>query len=233
MDWLMQDWREIIRAPWSEIILTIVAVLCGLLVGAERERKEKPAGLRTMALVSLGSSAFTMMSLAIAGTQGDRGRIASQIVPGIGFLGAGAILRGPSGVTGLTTAATIWAVAAAGMLVGAGFGSAGLALSLVIVSVLVGVSLLERRYQGPCELATAVLVFDPSGGKAAIAIEEILDESRVPNPRVHGEPARDGLHQARIEFCAAHKLHKEVLVRLAAVPEIREIRQERDHPTNL
>src|SRR5262249_13859931 len=97
MDWLTHDWHQMIPRPWCEIVLTLVAILCGLIVGAERERKDKPAGLRTMTLVSLGSCVFTMISSFMTAREGDPSRIASQIVPGIGFLGAGAILRGPLG----------------------------------------------------------------------------------------------------------------------------------------
>ncbi len=118
-----------------KIALALVSLVCGALVGAEREKKHKPAGLRAMTLVSLGSAVFTMVSFAAAGEQGDRGRIAAQIVTGIGFLGAGAIVQGPLGIAGLTTAATIWAVAAMGMVIGAGYPVGGLILSVVILAV--------------------------------------------------------------------------------------------------
>src|SRR5438309_1976029 len=100
MNWLALNWREALAQPWANLSLAIVAVLCGSVVGAEREKKEKPAGFRTLTLVSLGSAIFTMLSFAVAREKGDPGRIAAQIVTGIGFLGGGAILRGGGGVTG-------------------------------------------------------------------------------------------------------------------------------------
>jgi putative Mg2+ transporter-C (MgtC) family protein len=100
----------------------VMAVVCGAVIGAEREWHGKPAGLRTNILICLGASIFTMLSVYIASTyKADPARIAAQIVTGIGFIGAGAIIRGEGGVHGLTTAATIWLVAAIGMCCGAGF----------------------------------------------------------------------------------------------------------------
>ena len=108
MIWLIQSWHVLLPKPWAAIGLAIVAVLCGAWVGSERERRDKPAGLRTMALVSLGASVFTMVGFAFTSNTGDSGRVAAQIVAGIGFLGAGVLLRGSNGVQGMTTAATIW-----------------------------------------------------------------------------------------------------------------------------
>jgi putative Mg2+ transporter-C (MgtC) family protein len=100
----------------------IMAVVCGAVIGAEREWHGKPAGLRTNILICLGAAIFTILSMHIASiSHTDPERIAAQVVTGIGFLGAGAIIRGDGGVHGLTTAATIWLVAAIGVGCGAGF----------------------------------------------------------------------------------------------------------------
>lgn len=106
-----------------------IAFLLGAIIGIERERWSKAAGLRTHMLVSGGSAIFTVASaylFADADGSSDPGRVAAQIVTGIGFLGAGAIIRSGGGVSGLTTAATIWVAAGLGML--AGLGAYGLAL---------------------------------------------------------------------------------------------------------
>lgn len=112
----------------------LLAAGLGGIIGYERETESKPAGLRTMILVSMGSCLFTIASIRIAaGGQGsfDPGRVASGIVTGIGFLGAGAILRSSGHVLGLTTAASIWLVAAIGMAVGMGmYGESLLATAL-------------------------------------------------------------------------------------------------------
>jgi len=122
--------------PLHEIILRLtVAAVCGVLIGLEREFHRRPAGIRTSMLVCMATALFTVLSGEIGRLVGDTGstRIASNIVQGIGFLGAGAILRDAGGVTGLTTAATIFAEAAIGMAAGGGFyGVAGYATGLVL-----------------------------------------------------------------------------------------------------
>src|SRR5438094_527288 len=123
MDWATGNLREIWSTPWVEPVVTAAAVVCGGLVGWEREKREKPAGLRTLVLITTGAALFTQMSLIAGGGRGDPMRLAAQIVTGVGFLGAGAILRdkGRAMISGLTTAATIWLAAAVGVVVGAGY----------------------------------------------------------------------------------------------------------------
>jgi putative Mg2+ transporter-C (MgtC) family protein len=110
---------------WPEVLLRLaVAAALGAAIGLEREWREREAGLRTHLLVSVGSALFTLVSaygFSSFGARVDPTRIAAQIVTGIGFLGAGAIIRQGLSVRGLTTAATLWLVAAIGMAVGAGY----------------------------------------------------------------------------------------------------------------
>ena len=115
-----------------------VAALLGGMIGLERERKHRPAGLRTNMFMCFGSAMFTMLSVLLAGPSGqDQSRIAAQIITGIGFIGAGSILHSRGGVQGLTTAATIYVVAAIGMCTGAGLMlPATLATALVIFGLL-------------------------------------------------------------------------------------------------
>ena len=105
------------------MLRTLLAFVLGAVIGYERETTQRPAGLRTHMLVAAGSAVFTIASIyafAGQGTVRDPGRVAAQIVTGVGFLGAGTIWRTSSTVRGLTTAASIWLVAAVGMLVGSG-----------------------------------------------------------------------------------------------------------------
>jgi putative Mg2+ transporter-C (MgtC) family protein len=109
--------------PDAELVQRLLtAALLGSILGFERESRQKSAGLRTNILISIGSALFTLMSYELADevTGGDPGRVAAQIVTGIGFLGAGAIMRTDGGVQGLTTAATIWVNAAVGVAAGGG-----------------------------------------------------------------------------------------------------------------
>lgn len=118
----------------GDLMLVIMAVLIGLAVGVEREYQNKSAGLRTFILISFGACIFTLMSLKI-GTQSPD-RIASNIITGIGFIGAGVIFKDDNKISGVTTAATIWAVASLGMSVGAGqigFALIGTILVLIIL----------------------------------------------------------------------------------------------------
>src|SRR5215472_14423164 len=120
----------------TQLFVTRLLIAAGLsaAIGFEREYHQKPAGLRTNMLIGIGSALFTMISLSFAhGGQGSTDRVAAQIATGIGFLGAGAILRSQHNVHGLTTAATVWVNAAIGMAVGAG--ALGLALATTVITL--------------------------------------------------------------------------------------------------
>src|SRR5690242_8660028 len=97
-----------------------LATVCGGWIGLERELSGKPAGLRTNILICVGATLFTSLSVALSLGRGDPARIAAQILPGVGFIGAGTILHTRGSVSGLTSAATIWVVAAIGMALGGG-----------------------------------------------------------------------------------------------------------------
>jgi putative Mg2+ transporter-C (MgtC) family protein len=112
-----------------------LSVLVGAFIGLEREIDAMPAGFRTHVLICLGATLFTMLSVAI-GPPTDSSRIASQIVVGIGFLGAGAIFKGPNATHGLTTAADMWALAAVGMAIGVGEYGLALLAAIVILALL-------------------------------------------------------------------------------------------------
>lgn len=115
------------------VIKLVVSTIVGFLIGAEREYRNKSAGLRTIMLICLGSTIFTIISLENS-HETEVGRIASNIVTGIGFLGAGAIMRDGFSISGLTTASAIWVAAALGMAVGAGqFQLAVMAVTLVLI----------------------------------------------------------------------------------------------------
>jgi putative Mg2+ transporter-C (MgtC) family protein len=134
--------------PPVELImrLTLAAALGGL-IGIEREYHRKPAGLRTNILIALGSALFAIVSLELARLGGTSDRLAAQIVTGVGFLGAGTILRSGGHVQGLTTAATIWMNAAIGTACGIGLyavAAVGAVLTLIVLGV---VRVLERAVE--------------------------------------------------------------------------------------
>ncbi len=130
--------------------LLLAAVLGGVL-GFEREVRQKSAGLRTNMLIAIGSALFTLMSYELADAAGaDPGRVAAQIVTGIGFLGAGAIIRRDGDIHGLTTAATIWVNAAVGVAAGGGEFHLAVIATAVTLAVLLMLypleSIIDRRF---------------------------------------------------------------------------------------
>ncbi|HKV64447.1 MAG TPA: MgtC/SapB family protein [Candidatus Acidoferrum sp.] len=131
--------------------LTVAAVL-GAIIGIERDLRRRPAGVRTSLFVCLATALFTILSGEIAHAFGDTGstRIASNIVQGIGFLGAGAILREAGGVVGMTTAATILVEAAIGMAVGGGFYAVAAYATGLVLFGLICVGWAERRFNLKC-----------------------------------------------------------------------------------
>lgn len=143
----MIDWQLVQElGPYSwEGIGT--ALLCGAIVGLERQVRGKPVGIRTSALITIGTYMFLAGGVSVLSETGDPSRIIGQIITGIGFLGAGVMLARDGVVVGVTSAATIWALAGIGIAVGLGMYSVGIVLSLVIVGVLLGVDLLEDTFQ--------------------------------------------------------------------------------------
>ena len=115
----------------------LIAAALGAIIGYQRERAGKQAGLRTHVLISVGAALFTVASIYGFGAAGDPARVAAGIVAGIGFLGAGAIIRGGEGiVAGLTTAATIWAVAGIGLAAGAGLYLVSAVTTVIVLIIL-------------------------------------------------------------------------------------------------
>lgn len=121
----------------------LISILIGGIIGSEREYHNKSAGLRTLMLICLGATLFTIFSMEI-GERTSPDRIASNIVTGIGFVGAGVIFMGGTGINGVTTAATIWATAALGVGVGAGHQYIALAGCIVLVGILQFFKIIEE-----------------------------------------------------------------------------------------
>jgi putative Mg2+ transporter-C (MgtC) family protein len=142
---------------WVKLALSIA---CGAAIGLERELHDKPAGLRTNMMICVGSTLITMVSLhiALAYSQrqvvvGDPGRIAGEMISGIGFLGAGAIIQSRGSVQGLTTAATIWFLAGIGLAIGSGFYAPAIATTVILLGILAALGWLENRISKPRHFA--------------------------------------------------------------------------------
>ncbi len=148
---LLQWLADLQSLRWDMARHIVLAALLGSVIGMEREWHGHAAGLRTNILVALGSCLFTILSIdgfPLRGSAQDTARIAAQIVTGIGFLGAGALIHGKSTIRGLTTAATIWLVAAIGMAVGANMYFIAVFTTLLTTAVLVLLRPISARLPG-------------------------------------------------------------------------------------
>jgi len=132
----------------STIVRLVLAAFLGGLIGLEREWRHKAAGLRTNMLMCFGAAMFTVLSVQLADKfGGDHVRIASQIIPGIGFIGAGTILRERGSIVGLTSAATIFVTASIGMAAGAGLYLTATFATIVVLIALAVLGRLENRFE--------------------------------------------------------------------------------------
>jgi putative Mg2+ transporter-C (MgtC) family protein len=158
------------------IVRLVLAAVLGGIIGLERETKRKPAGLRTNMFICFGAAMFTILSFRLAEQYtGDHTRIAAQIIPGIGFIGAGSILHSRGSVTGLTTAATIFVVASIGMATGAGLYLPAIFATVLIVLALHVLGWTETRFS----LKSFVVSYQAVGPDAEAIISDvnhILDE---------------------------------------------------------
>lgn len=162
----MAGWVEFLH---EEAFKLALAVALGGLIGLERELLGKPAGLRTNILIALGAVVLTLTSVRLAGPLGDQGRVAAQVVSGVGFIGAGTILQARGAIIGLTSAATIWAVAAIGIAVGAGMYHLAVGTTVAILACLVGLRRVEYFSYGRRELVTFDIALSDSAGMSNLA----------------------------------------------------------------
>jgi len=155
----------------SQVLLRLLlAAVLGGAIGLEREIKRKPAGLRTNMFICFGAAMFTLLSDRLGSEfVGDHTRIAAQIIPGIGFIGAGAILHARGNVQGLTSAATIFVVASIGMACGGGLFLVALFATILLLVALNTLGLIESRYG----LKPLVMTYEVQGDSAEIVLENL------------------------------------------------------------
>ena len=203
--------------PAIPLRLLLAAVLGGL-IGIEREIRDKPAGLRTNILICVGSTLFMSLSTQVAQLLGgDPTRIAAQIISGIGFLGAGAVLHSHGFVLGLTTAATIWVVAGVGMALGSGMylvAAFATAMSLVTLYFL---SFIEDKIQGRRSYSYALVVTDLN--QALASINRVLQDSSVSAASFNFKK-RSGHYRVWFNLLIPRETNVKIIQRLSEVPEI-------------
>ena len=179
--------------------LTVAAILGGL-IGLERQLRHKPAGLRTNMFICFGAAMFTVLSKQLAGVESDSARIAAQIIPGIGFIGAGSILHSRGSVTGLTTAATLFVVASVGMAAGGGLYITALFATVMLLVSLALLGRLERYFS----LRTWTTTYEVTGRSVDAMLREVnrmLDEEKLSMQRVHLAAAEPESRLVFTVFC--------------------------------
>jgi putative Mg2+ transporter-C (MgtC) family protein len=195
----------------------VVAALLGGLIGLEREINRKPAGLRTNIFICFGSAMFTILSYKLASDfGGDHTRIAAQIIPGIGFIGAGSILHARGGVSGLTTAATLFVVASIGMATGGGLYAPAIFATLILLIALTALGVVEKRLN----LKELMMMYEIQGKSAEdmiAAVNGVLEQDRKIMQTV--QIGRSDGH-FRIQFTVAGTFgqHQQLLKRLRQIP---------------
>lgn len=140
MDFLIVS---ILPLKWSALL---TAMACGSIIGLERQLAGKPAGIRTSCLICIGTYVFVASGVGMNSAHVDPSRVVSQVVTGVGFLGAGVMMARDGAVIGVTSAATIWVLAAIGVQIGLGHHLPAVALSVLVVLILVGVNILENSF---------------------------------------------------------------------------------------
>lgn len=205
----------------EDLFKLIAAVIIGGVIGAERERHNKAAGLRTMILICVGSAMFTVFSINMAGAEFEPTRIAAQIISGIGFLGAGVILREGGRITGLTTAATIWLSAALGMGIGSGEYVLVAVAALVITIVLWFFPKFEERLSIPTEVRTYAITVHNSWDKFKELKGLFKEYGLVINST---KQAKHGSNMVcTFEVYGSTKKHDRAVQKLLADKEVKEI----------
>ncbi len=205
----------------DEVMKLLLAILAGGLIGAEREYRDKAAGFRTIIFICVGATVFTILSLKLGG-EAESARIAANVVSGVGFLGAGVILRGSGRIVGLTTASTIWLAAAVGMAIGGGYIEfTSIAVGLVLVVLLIFPTL-ENWIDNLSHVVNYEVVCDLEGDtyeNLKAAIKELRLQLRgAKRSKVAGELV------CALEVVGRPKRHDLLVAKLLADPAVREFR---------
>jgi putative Mg2+ transporter-C (MgtC) family protein len=205
------------------LIPALLAALCGGVVGLEREIRDKPAGLKTNALICLGAAMYVYLGeLLIQEGGGDPTRLPGQVITGMGFLGAGAILREGGSVLGLTTAATLWTVTAIGLFIGTRHYALAVTLTATTLGVLISLRIAERLLVGRCELHEGKVVFRDAGAKTRAQLLRVLQSYDPSRARYHFIPAAENL-ALTFQYCDRHDSHRRLLLDLWQVEGVMEV----------
>lgn len=208
-------WPLIVEALRLDLLgATLLAVLYGGAVGLEREIHGKAAGLRTNILICVGSTLFTQLGITLSTgpNGGDPSRIAAQIVTGVGFLGAGTILQSRGHITGLTSAATIWVVAAIGVALGAGAWLEASGVTVILLGVLGGLGWVEQYVKTRSQVTK--LSVELRGEDAIEAVESVIADTGLQLLETLIESTPDGTRIAHVSVRGPQRLQDRLRLRL-------------------
>src|SRR3954464_16061490 len=200
----------------ATILRLILAAFLGGIIGLERELKHKPAGLRTNMFICFGAAMFTVLSFRFTEHFNDPTRIASNIIPGIGFIGAGSILHSRGSVSGLTTAATMFVVASIGMAAGGGLYVVAIFATIIVAIALNLLGWFEQQFN----LKPLVMAYEVVGAQADAVladINQILHDERRMMQTVH-IGRTNGDFRVQFTLDATRREHKELFERIRHVP---------------
>jgi putative Mg2+ transporter-C (MgtC) family protein len=186
----------------------VLSLVLGALIGAEREYKSKVAGFRTIILITLGSTLFTLVSVALMG-QGDPTRIASTIVTGIGFLGAGVIYKETGTVRGITTAAVIWTAAAIGMMVGFGLFAISI-ISVILVLIILLTFSWVQRYIDRTSREKIYRLYVGNNADNIQSVKQLIKSFKL-SPKIINQGKRKGMIYLVIEVDGPVKFHHNLM----------------------
>jgi putative Mg2+ transporter-C (MgtC) family protein len=205
----------------------LLACVLGGLIGLERELHRKSAGVRTNLLICMGSAFFTLLSAVLAGSGSpNKGQVASNIVQGIGFLGAGLIIHNRNRVSGLASAASIWAVASIGMACGAGLYAAATVAGVIVVGAMEVVGFLERR----ASLKAYPLTYEARGDNQLLMMQSILAAMDHAGERLTDvqNDAIGELRRVSFQLATTKRQHERMQAKLVASPGIDKLYTFRD-----
>ena len=221
------SWIEQSLVGNDTIIRLLVACLLGGIIDLEREFKKHAAGIRTNMLICMGCALFTLLSGVIAGETGtNKGQIASNIVQGIGFLGAGLILHNRSRVSGMTSAACIFVVAYIGMATGAGLFAAATAATTIVLIALALVGVLEQKVN----VKAYALIYEARGQNEAAILDSVLDAMDKAGERLKNVERESigSLERVSFSITAIRKKHDLLAAQLRSEPAIETLKIFRD-----
>lgn len=218
------EWNNF-RSMWLPIgFRVVVAIICGGVIGLEREMKHKPAGLRTNILICLGAMLYTTLSLlitqhALNGQPSDPGRIAAQVVTGIGFLGGGMIIQSGGSVSGLTSAATVWIVAAIGVCIGLGYPITASIFTVTVFCTLFFLSKVDTKVFGKTHGYELWILFDGASSSARERVMQMFKETDLELSHLMVTDV-DGQCQVHARYFTSEARHLRIQAGLWSVPQV-------------